>query len=76
VFNVATGTRFTLKETYAHLSKLTNFSKDPKFGPERAGDVKHSLADISSAKKHLGYNPQVGFEEGLSRTVAWYQNSR
>jgi UDP-glucose 4-epimerase len=76
VFNVATGTRFTLKETYAHLSQLTNFRQEPKFGPERAGDVKHSLADISLAKKHLGYNPQVGFEEGLRRTVAWYRNGR
>jgi UDP-glucose 4-epimerase len=76
VFNIATGARFTLKETYAHLSQLTNFHGDPKFGPERAGDVKHSLADISNAKKHLGYNPQVGFEEGLGRTVAWYQSNR
>jgi UDP-glucose 4-epimerase len=75
VFNIATGTRFTLKETFAHLRKLANFSGEPKFGPERSGDVKHSLADISNAKKYLGYNPQVGFEEGLGRTVAWYQSN-
>jgi UDP-glucose 4-epimerase len=73
VFNVATGTRFTLKETYAHLQKLTKFAGDPSYGPERAGDVKHSLADISLAKKHLGYTPQVDFETGLQRTVAWYR---
>jgi len=45
-----------------------------KYGPERAGDVKHSLADISLAEKHLGYKPKVNFEEGLARTVAWYRN--
>jgi UDP-glucose 4-epimerase len=38
--------------------------------------VKHSLADISLAQKHLGYVPEVGFEEGLRRTVKWYQERR
>jgi nucleoside-diphosphate-sugar epimerase len=41
--------------------------------PARAGDVKHSLADISLAQKHLGYSPKVSFEEGLKRTVEWYR---
>ena len=45
-----------------------------KYGPDRAGDVKHSLADISRAEKHLGYKPKVDFEEGLSRTIEWYRN--
>jgi UDP-N-acetylglucosamine 4-epimerase len=45
-----------------------------KYGPERAGDVKHSLADISLAEQYLGYKPNVGFEEGLSRTIEWYRN--
>jgi nucleoside-diphosphate-sugar epimerase len=44
------------------------------YGPERAGDVKHSLADLSRAKKHLGYTPKVDFEEGLRRTIDWYRN--
>ena len=73
VFNVATGTRADLNETFQILKKLTGYSGDVKYGPEREGDVKHSLADISSAEKHLGYKPQVNFEEGLRRTVEWYR---
>jgi len=44
------------------------------FTPERAGDVRHSLADISRAEKHLGYRPKVAFEDGLSRTIEWYRS--
>jgi nucleoside-diphosphate-sugar epimerase len=73
VFNVATGTRADLNETFRILKKLTGYSGDVKYGPEREGDVKHSLADISSAEKHLGYKPEVDFEEGLRRTVEWYR---
>lgn len=73
VFNVATGTRADLNETFRILKKLTGYSGDVKYGPEREGDVKHSLADITSAETHLGYKPQVDFEEGLRRTVEWYR---
>src|SRR5215469_531968 len=73
VFNVATGTRADLNETFEILKKLTGFSGTVKYGPDREGDVKHSLADISSAENHLGYKPQVNFEEGLRRTVEWYR---
>ena len=75
VFNVATGRRVNLKETFQILKKLTGYQGDVKFGPERAGDVKHSLADISSAEKHLGYRPSVHFEEGLKKTVEWYRGN-
>ena len=44
------------------------------YEPERAGDVKHSLADMSLAEKHLGYKPKVDFEEGLRRTIEWYRS--
>jgi nucleoside-diphosphate-sugar epimerase len=74
VFNVATGTRFDLNQTFQILKGLTGFSGDVKYGAERAGDVKHSLADISRAEKHLKYKPEVAFEEGLRRTVAWYRS--
>jgi UDP-glucose 4-epimerase len=73
VFNVATGTRADLNETFEILKKLTGFSGTVKYGPDREGDVKHSLADISSAENYLGYTPQVNFEEGLRRTVDWYR---
>src|SRR6266478_10030050 len=74
VFNVATGRRTDLYQTFRILQRLTGYSGEVKYGPEREGDVKHSLADISLAEKHLGYKPKVDFEEGLTRTVAWYRS--
>ena len=73
VFNVATGRRSTLTETFQTLKKLMAFQGDVKYGPERTGDVKHSLADVSPAEVAFGYKPKVDFEEGLRRTIAWYR---
>ena len=73
VFNVATGTRVDLNETFRLLKGIIGFRGDVQYAPERAGDVKHSLADLSQSEKHLGYKPLVGFEEGLRRTVDWYR---
>lgn len=75
VFNCATGRRVTLNETFEELKKLTGYTGAAKYGPERAGDVKHSLADISAAQKHLGYKTLVTFEEGLGSTVEWYKTT-
>jgi len=74
VFNVATGRRVTLNETFRLLQKLTSYSGSPIYGAERGGDIKHSLADISLAKEHLRYEPKVDFEDGLRRTVEWYRS--
>jgi UDP-glucose 4-epimerase len=73
MFNVATGRRVTLNETFEALKGLTSYTGEPKYGPEREGDIKHSLADISKAEADLGYKVKVHFEEGLRRTVAWYR---
>ena len=73
VFNVACGERHTLNETYRVLARLLDFSGDPIYAPPRTGDIQNSLADISAAREAFGYDPAVGFEEGLRRTVAWYQ---
>ena len=73
VMNVATGSRITLNDTVKLLRELTGYSGEVKHGPERAGDIKHSLADITLAGKRLGYAPQVDFREGLRRTVEWYK---
>jgi nucleoside-diphosphate-sugar epimerase len=75
VFNIATGRRVTLNEMFKALQQLTSFSGSPKYAPERGGDIKHSLADISKAEGALGYKPLVDFEEGLRRTVDWYRES-
>jgi UDP-N-acetylglucosamine/UDP-N-acetyl-alpha-D-glucosaminouronate 4-epimerase len=76
VFNLATGCRITLNETFKALQNLTSYAGQPIYAPERGGDIKHSLADISKAEGTLGYRTKVDFEEGLQRTVEWYRNSR
>jgi UDP-N-acetylglucosamine/UDP-N-acetyl-alpha-D-glucosaminouronate 4-epimerase len=75
MFNVATGTRITLNETFQTLKRLLAFKGEVAYAAERAGDVKHSLADISRAEKHLGYRPKVNFEDGLRSTVKWYRET-
>jgi len=75
VFNVACGERHTLKETFAVLARLLDFDKPVLFGPERLGDVLDSQADISAARDAFGYQPIVGFEEGLRRTADWYRDT-
>jgi nucleoside-diphosphate-sugar epimerase len=74
MFNVATGRRVTLNETFKLLQGLTSYKGQPNYGPERGGDIKHSLADISKAEAGLDYKPKVDFEEGLLRTVDWYRS--
>jgi nucleoside-diphosphate-sugar epimerase len=76
VFNVATGKRADLNQAFQLVKKITGYTGDIKYGPERSGDVKHSLADLSRTEKHLGYKPTVDFEEGLRRTVDWYRDQR
>src|SRR5277367_2450424 len=73
VFNVATGRRITLNDTFKALQPLTSYSGTPAYAKERGGDIKHSLADISQAEAHLGYKPKVSFEDGLRKTVEWYR---
>jgi nucleoside-diphosphate-sugar epimerase len=74
VFNCATGRRITLNETVQALKDLTGYKGSVKYALERGGDIKHSLADITLAQKHLGYKVLVNFEDGLRQTVAWYKN--
>jgi nucleoside-diphosphate-sugar epimerase len=76
VFNCATGRRITLNEVFEALKQLTGYTGSIKYAPERSGDIKHSLADISQAEKHLGYKVLVNFEDGLRRTVEWYTTQR
>src|SRR5450755_528361 len=73
VFNCATGKRTTLNEIFEALQELTGYQGGAKYAAERGGDIKHSLADITQAQKHLGYQVLVNFEDGLRRTVEWYK---
>jgi UDP-glucose 4-epimerase len=76
VFNIGTGHAHTLNEVYATIAEHLGFKADPIYGPEREGDIKHSLADISRATTELGYQPRAHFHEGLRKTVAWYLEER
>jgi UDP-glucose 4-epimerase len=72
VFNVATGQRYSLNRIFAYLRSIIGGNIEPIYGQPRPGDILHSQADISLARKALGYKPKVMLEEGLRRTVAWY----
>jgi nucleoside-diphosphate-sugar epimerase len=75
IFNVACGGRHTLNETYGLLANLLDFPHPAQYGPPRLGDITDSEADISAAREAFGYEPVVGFEEGLKRTVDWYRGA-
>ncbi len=71
--NVACGGSYDLLQLVAGINKVLGTHIEPVFEPARAGDVRESLADISLAKKLLNYEPIVGFDEGLRRTVEYYR---
>jgi nucleoside-diphosphate-sugar epimerase len=75
VMNVATGVRITLNQVVKELREITGYDGPVAYAPERAGDIKHSLADISLAGELLGYRPAVDFRDGLRRTVEWYRGT-
>jgi nucleoside-diphosphate-sugar epimerase len=77
VMNVANGERITLNELLEVLKKITgNETVTASYQPERTGDVKHSLADITRAKNWLDYQKIVDLEEGLRKTIDWWKQSR
>lgn len=71
VINIGTGARITLLDTIAGIAKALGRTASPSFGPPRAGDVRHSSADIARAKSILGYAPVTAFDEGIHTTVRW-----
>lgn len=73
VYNIACGHQTSLLELFEYLKKEVGSSLMPIHGPELKGDVKHSLADITKAKTHLGYIPLIAVAEGLRKTLAWYK---
>ncbi len=73
VMNLATGHRITLNQVVEILRDLTGYEGPVHHAEPRAGDIRHSLADISLAHRLLGYQPAINFREGLRRTVEWYK---
>ena len=72
VYNIACGEQTSLNQLFEGLRNEAGIKLEPKYGPERTGDVKHSLADISKAKQLLGYEVKVAVKEGLQKTFRWY----
>jgi nucleoside-diphosphate-sugar epimerase len=76
VFNVGCGERISLNQVLAALEKVTGKPLQAKYEAPREGDIRDSQADISEARRYLGYEPQVGFQEGLELTFGWYRESQ
>ena len=74
-FNIAYGGREYLIDVYYGLTKSLGLTVEPNFGPDRKGDIKHSNADISKAKKLLGYDPQYSFAAGIELAIEWYKEN-
>jgi UDP-glucose 4-epimerase len=70
--NIATGRRVTLRALLAQMARTLGGSGRARYEPARAGDVRHSLADVGKARRLLGYRPRIGLDEGLEKTMAWY----
>jgi UDP-glucose 4-epimerase len=75
VFNGGTGARITLNQVLQQLRQITGAEINAQYDPPRNGDIRDSQADISLARKVLGYEPKVNFEEGLRQTWAWYKEN-
>lgn len=74
-FNIAFGGREYLIDIYHALAKAVGVELEPVFGPDRPGDIKHSNADISKARRLLGYDPEYDFARGLAEAVRWYREN-
>ena len=73
VYNIAYGERTTLNEVFEMIKGVAGSDLAPKYGQERKGDVRHSLADISKAKSLLNYDPAVNVKQGLKTSFEWYR---
>lgn len=75
MFNAGNGNRFTLNQTWSLLQQIEGVQLPPRYGPARAGDVKHSQADTTAAVEMLGHAPEYSFEQGLRLTLEWYRKN-
>ena len=74
-YNIAYGGREYLIDIYYGLTEALGVDVEPNFGPDRAGDIKHSNADISKAREMLGYDPDWSFQRGIAEAIAWYKEN-
>jgi UDP-N-acetylglucosamine 4-epimerase len=76
VYNIAVGDRTSLNDLFNILKEEAKSDIEPVYGPDRAGDIRDSLADISKARTLLGYDPQMRIREGLQKTYQWFLNNQ
>jgi UDP-glucose 4-epimerase len=76
VYNVGTGKETTVLEAYRAIAQAMGVDMEPALGPERGGDIRHSLANISAITEALGYHPETSFADGIRKTVEWAATSR
>jgi len=76
VFNVASGRSYTLLQLLEYLKKIIHSAQEPVFAPARAGDIRHSKADIQKARKFLGFQPKIGLRKGLKPTVEFMKRDK
>lgn len=74
-FNIAYGGREHLNDIYFGLTRALGVEIEPIYGPDRAGDIKHSNADISKARELLGYDPEWSFQRGIDAAIKWYREN-
>ncbi|MDD1673714.1 MAG: GDP-mannose 4,6-dehydratase, partial [Methanomicrobiales archaeon] len=74
IYNIAYGERIDLKKLASLMMNEISFNIQPIYKPVRPGDIRDSLADISAAKRDLGYLPQFTLQRGLQETITWYKN--
>jgi len=70
-FNVGTGTAVTVLDAYRAIACSVGREVEPTFGPGRAGDIRHSRADVGAIARELGWQAEVAFESGIGETIAW-----
>jgi len=75
VINIACGQAVTINQIIGMINKLVGKNVKSIYAPSRAGDVKHSLADITLARKTIGFNPAISFQQGLEKAICWYRDN-
>ncbi len=73
--NISTADAVTVNTVVASIQKLLGTDVKPNYAPPRPGDIKHSLADVSLARKIIGYEPKISFEEGIAMAIDWYKEN-
>lgn len=76
IYNVAYGSKTSLNELYNYIAELTGYTGKPNYGPDRLGDIKDSLANISKAQQLLNYKPSISIKDGLQKTYDWFLKNK